>query len=87
MENFLWHKINKEEQEKIKSEAKHIMDNFAKALEKIEDELVDDSSVKRELQTRKETIAYSKKEFRDIFFKNITAKSGDFVKSEKGKWK
>lgn len=87
MENFLWHKISKEEQEKIKEEAKGIMDSFAKALEKVENELSEDFSVKREFQTRKETHASSKKEFQDIFFENAPSKSGNFIKAEKGKWK
>ncbi len=87
MDNFLWHKISKEEQEKIKKEAKAIMDNFGKALEKVEEEASGDSSVKRKLQTRKETHAQSKKEFRDIFFENAHSKSQDYIKAEKGKWK
>jgi Asp-tRNA(Asn)/Glu-tRNA(Gln) amidotransferase C subunit len=87
MDNFLWHKISKEEQEKIKKEAKAIMDNFGKALEKVEAEVSGDSSVKRKLQTRKETRAHSKKEFRDIFFENAHSKSQDYIKAERGKWK
>lgn len=87
MDNFLWHKISKEEQEKIKKEAKGIMDSFAKALEKVESELAEDFSIKREFQTRKETHASSKKEFQDIFFENAPSKSGNFIKAEKGKWK
>jgi len=39
MDSFLWHKVSREEQEKIKREAKDIMDSFAKALEKAESEL------------------------------------------------
>ena len=87
MDNFLWHKINEEEQEKIRKEAKAIMDNFAKALERVEKEIGDDFSVKRKFQTRKETRAQSKKEFRNIFFENAHSKSSDYIKAEKGKWK
>ena len=87
MDNFLWHKISKEEQERIRNEAKSIMDSFSKSLEKVEKELAEDFSVKRESQTRKETHASSKKEFRDVFFENAASKSGDFIKAEKGKWK
>lgn len=87
MDNFLWHKISKEEQERIKKEAKTIMDNFAGALEKVEEEASDDFSVKRKFQARKETRAHSKKEFRDIFFENAHSKSQDYIKAEKGKWK
>ncbi|MFH1249335.1 MAG: hypothetical protein V1660_04250 [archaeon] len=87
MDNFLWHKISSEEQEEIKLEAKRVMDSFSKSLEKVEKELTEDFCVKRENQSRKETKASSKLEFREVFFENAPSKSGDMIKSEKGKWK
>lgn len=87
MDNFLWRKISKDEQENIKKEAKKIMDNFAKSLERVEKELGDDFSVKREFQTRKESYAKSEKEFQEIFFENAPSKSANLIKAEKGKWK
>jgi predicted Asp-tRNA(Asn)/Glu-tRNA(Gln) amidotransferase subunit C len=87
MESFLWHKVSKEEQEKIKKEAKEIMDSFSKALEKVESELSEETGVKREKQLREETSTKKDKEFRQAFFKNAPSKSGDFIKAEKGKWK
>lgn len=87
MDSFLWHKVSKEEQEKIKREAKDIMDSFAKALEKVESELSEDFNVKREKQLREETSVRKEKEFRKIFFENAPNKSQDFIKAEKGKWK
>jgi hypothetical protein len=87
MDNFLWHKISDHEQEELKLEAKRVMDSFSKSLEKVEKELTEDFFVKRENQSRKETHASSKKEFRDVFFENAHSKSGDMIKAEKGKWK
>lgn len=87
MDSFLWHKVGKEEQEKIKKEAKDIMDSFAKALEKAEEEFSEEFNVKRENQLREETSVKGEKEFRKIFFENAPSKSQDFIKAEKGKWK
>jgi len=85
--DFLWRKVSKAEQEKIKKEAKCIMDNFAKALAKVEREKISFSFVQRKQQTRKESKAVADSEFRKVFFDNVPAKEGDWVKAEKGKWK
>ncbi len=85
--DFLWHKVAKEEQEKIKEEARQILEKFSKAIEKVENEVKDAKGVQREIQTRKETKANSDKEFRKLFFKNAESKEGDFIIAEKGSWK
>lgn len=85
--DFLWRKVTKAEQEKIKKEAKRIMDNFAKALAKVEHEKISFSFVQRKQQTRNESKAIADSEFRKAFFGNVPAKEGDWVKTEKGKWK
>lgn len=87
MTDFLWHKVSGEEQEKIKKEAKQIMDSFSKALARVESELADESAVKRKEQVREETKIECSKEFRKIFFENAPSKSQDWIKAEKGKWK
>lgn len=85
--DFLWRKVSKAEQEKIKKEAKRIMDNFAKALVKVEHEKISFSFVQRKQQIRNESKAIADSEFRKAFFDNVPAKEGDWVKAEKGKWK
>lgn len=85
--DFLWRKVSKAEQEKIKKEAKCLMDNFAKSLAKVEQEKIAFSFVQRKHQTRTESKAASCPEFRKAFFENVPAKEGDWVKAEKGKWK
>ena len=83
--DFLWHKVSKEEQERIKKEAKAIMDNFAKALKGVEK--TGSAGVERKSQLRKETDANCDPEFRKLFFENVTQKEGDWLKAERGKWK
>ena len=85
MENFLWHKVSEIEKEKIKKQAKSIMDSFSKSLEKLE-KSEETGNVKREKFIRKEGKGKKcDKEFRKIFFENAPHEK-DFVKSEKGKW-
>lgn len=85
--DFLWHKVDENEKEKIKKEAKSIMDNFAKALEKVEKEKAEEL-VRRKEQTRKEAKPEKPDaDFRRIFFDNAPQKEGDDIIAEKGKWK
>ena len=83
----MWHKVSKEEQEKIKKEAKEIMDSFAEALKGVEKELSGEHLVRRGKQMREEGSGRTNKNFRNIFFENAPSKSGDFIRAEKGKWK
>ena len=69
----------------IQKEAKQIMDKFAAKLEKVK--LPEAEGVKRQEQTRKETKASCKKEFRKAFFENAPNKEGGWIKAEKGGWK
>ena len=85
--DYLWHKVSKEEQEKIKKEAKVIMANFASSLREVEKEKVDFKGVQREHQLRKEAKASCDPEFRKLFFENAPKKEGDWIKAERGKWK
>ena len=83
--DFLWHKVSKEEQEKIKKQAKEIIDHFADSLKGIEK--AEFEGVKRENQARKESKIECDSEFRRLFFENVPNKEGDWLKAEKGKWK
>lgn len=85
LNQFKWHEISLEEQEKIKKQAKHILDSFANELKKIDDSKLD-ISINREHQTRKETASFVDKEFKKLWFKIIDNKEGDNIKAEKGKW-
>lgn len=86
--DFLWRVVDEREKESIKKEAKKLMDNFAKALSKIEKEKIEFKGVRREKHTRKESTAEKCDfEFRKIFLQNAPEKDGDFIRAEKGKWK
>lgn len=87
--DYLWHQVSEEEKQKIKKEAKQIMDSFAKALERVEKkETKSKGLVKRQSQTRKETKTQkSASAFKKLFFENAPQKEGNLVKAEKGGWK
>ena len=87
MDSVLWHKVSPDEREKIKKQAKEVMDSFAEALKKVEPELSDNFEVRRKRQFRGEGKGKISKNFRKFFFENAPSKSGDFIKAERGKWK
>lgn len=96
MADFLWKKVSEKEKEKIKKEAKKIMDNFSEALKKVESEVKEEGSVIREFQIREEKPEKKRKDkkkdsedvaFKKLFFKNSPKKEGNWIKAEKGKWK
>jgi Asp-tRNA(Asn)/Glu-tRNA(Gln) amidotransferase C subunit len=72
------------DEEKIKQQAKQIIDNFVSALEKIEtkEEPVERVNDRRMENTPKET----DKDFKKIMFENAPNKKGDCITAEKGKW-
>jgi len=82
--DFLWHKVSEKERQEIKRQAKEIIDNFSRKLEKIE---LGEGKVEREEQTRKETKSEVDKDFKKRFFDNAPRKDGDWIKAEKGAWK
>ncbi len=88
--DFLWHKVSEKEKEAIKKEAKELMDSFEKELKKIKEEIKFEG-IKRTNQLREENKEFKSKiydeDFKKRFFENAPSKEGDFIKSEKGKWK
>jgi len=85
--DYLWRKVSKEEGEKIKKEAKLILDKFSKSLEKVEKEIKEAKGVQRDIQLREESKVKQDKEFKKAFFKNAPNKEDDFIMAEKGAWK
>ena len=71
-------------QEEIKKQAKDIIDNFARALEKVK---VEEVRVERDEDRRKE--GEGKKadsDFRKIMFENAPKTKDECVEAEKGSW-
>ncbi|GAI12173.1 unnamed protein product [marine sediment metagenome] len=78
--------INKE---KIKKEAKQILDKFASALKKVEKEHDIEIGVERDEFERKESDEkkYKDKDFKKKFLENAPEHDDDFIITEKGNWK
>jgi predicted Asp-tRNA(Asn)/Glu-tRNA(Gln) amidotransferase subunit C len=76
------------DQEKIKEEAKEILDKFAEALENVEKENKDESYVDREDFERIEKEGEECEEgFKEKILKNAPEHNDDFILVEKGAWK
>lgn len=88
-ESALWRKVSEQEKEKIKEQAKQIMDSFASALKPLEKEAeAEEASVEREEFAREESQEQEKagSEFRNIIFKNAKKKDENCIIAEKGEW-
>lgn len=84
-ESFIWHEVNEEERKSIKEEAKKIMDNFGKELEKLGEG--DFIFVERDNSLREEKDGgFYDKDFQGIMFDNAPKKSRDSIIAEKGEW-
>jgi len=84
MNDFLFHKLSEEEKEKIKVEAKAILDDFSKELESVK--LKDESEIVRDVSQRGEDEEIDCEIDRDIMFNNAPEKNKDFIIAEKKGW-
>ncbi len=85
-ENFLWHRVDEKEKEKIKAGAKKIMDDFGQALEKV-DSGGDFVFVERDDFIRDEGNALkTDPEFKKVMFENAPKKNKHSILAEKGGW-
>lgn len=83
--DFLWHKVSEKEKEEIKEQAKKIIDNFSKKLEKVKREIKEtDDNILNSGRDEKngESLAMDKK----IMFDNAPSKNDGFIIAEKGEW-
>mgnify|MGYP001587398607 FL=1 len=74
------------DKDKIKKEAKLILDKFAKALEKVEKKYDLDFNVNREEFERKENTGEKCEDFKNQLLENTPKKDNDFIIAEKGGW-
>ena len=84
-ETALWHKISEKEKQEIKKQAKTLLDNFSKKLEKIktkEEHFSQGSGLREEGDGWK-----TSEDFRQIIFENAPNVEDDFIVAEKGGWK
>jgi hypothetical protein len=74
--------------ERIKIQAKQLLDDFANALADVEKETKEEESVDRpEFERKEENGKESDSEFRAAFLKNSPSHNEDFIIAEKGDWK
>ena len=85
--DFLWHSVSEEEKEKIKEEAKQIMDNFSKKLSKVKGKVSEPLIERSESERKEGNGSEPDSDFRKRFFENAPNKNEDFVLTEKKSWK
>ena len=73
------------DEEKIKKQAKAIMDEFAKALDKV-GEISGDAGLEREETTREAEQSRPNKDFKERILKNAPKKSDGYIVAEKKSW-
>jgi len=84
-ESALWHRVSDKEKQEIKKQAKKLMDDFARSLERLPK--LKENPVERKAQTREEKEpAKPDPEFRKILFENAPEKKDDCIVAEKGGW-
>jgi Asp-tRNA(Asn)/Glu-tRNA(Gln) amidotransferase C subunit len=84
--DFLFHEVSEEEKQKIKEQAKKIIDDFSKKLSKLDKEteepLIEAKEFERQ-EGKKKDESFSRKKM----FENVSDKNDDFILAEKGGWK
>lgn len=86
MTDFLFHKVTDEEKEKIKQEAKSIIDDFSDKLGKIKDKTKDNFIERDKCFREEENLQECDEDFRKRMFDNAPNKNKDFILAEKKIW-
>jgi len=86
MTDFLFHKVSEKEKERIKKEAKQIMDSFSRKLGRIDSKKLKEKMIERDECERKEGDGSCSEIDRKIMFENAPNKNDDFIIAEKKKW-
>jgi Asp-tRNA(Asn)/Glu-tRNA(Gln) amidotransferase C subunit len=85
MSDFLFHKVSEKEKEEIRKQAKGIIENFSKQLDKVKGKV--EESFNEIGDGQRDEGKNKCNEFdRKIFFENAPEKNGDFVVGEVKKW-
>lgn len=87
MADFLWREVSEKEKEKIRKEARKIIDSFSKKLSKVSEELGEPLIERDEFERTESKNKKTDKSFsRELFFGNAPKKNKDFILGEKKKW-
>ncbi len=86
MEDFLFHNISEDEKERIRRDAKKIIDSFSEKISKIK--VPDEEPIvkRKEFERIEGNGEECDNDFKKIMFENAPNKSGDFILAEKKKW-
>ncbi len=82
--DLLWHKVSEKEREEIREQAKRIMKDFSKKLDKVRGELREHAT--EETNFGREEGGNPVKIDRKTMFENAPKKNKDFIIAEKAKW-
>ena len=86
--DFTWHQVSEKEKQNIQEQAKKIMQNFGKKLEKIKVEGKHFSSSNSKSGTREQGKPWkTDPDFRDIMMLNAPFVEDDSIVAEKAGWK
>lgn len=75
------------DQDKIKRQAKQILDNFADALASVEKEAKEEYVEREEFERKEGDGEECDADFRSNFLKNSPSHDNDFIIAERGEWK
>ncbi len=82
--DFLWHKTSKDEREKIKKDAKKMMDSFSKKISRISEKKSIKDLTERERKDKKEDGC--KTDLQKRILENAKQKTNHSIVAEKKKW-
>tara|TARA_Y100000310_G_C20702929_1_gene831733 strand:- start:11988 stop:12248 length:261 start_codon:yes stop_codon:yes gene_type:complete len=86
MTDFLFHKVSEKEKEKIRKQAKDIMDKFSNKLSKIDKKIPEPLIERAEFERVEGEGKESNPDFKKRIFENAPQKNKDFIIAEKKKW-
>lgn len=83
--DFLFHKVSENEKKDIQKQAKKIMNDFSKQLNRV-NKKVEKALIERDKGEREESNKGCNDFSREIMFDNAPEKSKDFIVAEEKKW-
>ena len=86
--DFTWHEVSEEEKEKIRLDAKKLLDEFSSKISSVQGiEEHFESAMEKDGQREEGEPWMTDPNFRDLMFLNAPYVEDDFITAEKGGWK
>ena len=86
MDNFLYHNLSEEEKEKVKREAKKMLDSLSEKMSKVKVSDEEPSVRRMDFERGEKDGEECDLSFKKIMFDNAPNKSEDFIIAERKKW-